>query len=183
MITDKMHNTYNEILAEIRKHPTCMMPAHKFHDRNTAEHIEAVTFDAREHVRHIGEIGVLTAMFHDLGKLETHNEGTFRKHDAASERIARENGLPEMACRVIGLHSWVYNIDQVSPKGVRKFVRRLTDGLDPQETVTLYLDLMEADAHGFSPAGYAQRMKDYGTFKEKVALAMTELGMEHSKRL
>lgn len=179
MITNEMRTIYDNILAEIRKHPTCMTPGHDFHDLNTADHIETVTSHAQKYIDHFGEIGVLIAMFHDLGKLEAWDEETksLRNHEVASERIAREAGLPEVACRVIGLHSWVYNIHQVSPKGMRKFVRRLTEGVDAVVAVQLYRDLMEADASGFSPKGCAQRVQDITAFEEKVSVAMEELGI------
>ena len=178
-ITTAMTAKYEGIISTIEEHPTSMNPPHRFHCMDTAAHIRLVTELAEDRVDAIDTIGVVTAMFHDLGKLETWDEetGSFRKHDAASERIAREAGLPEMACRVIGLHSWVYNIDQVSPKGVRKFIRRLTTDLDAAATIKLYIDLMECDACGFSPEGARQRKADIQTFNKKVSVALVEMGI------
>ena len=166
---------FNRIVNEIREAGGCP-PRHRFHNRNADQHMLAVVEAAR--TMFPGDTRVLAAaQAHDLGKLETYDpaDGSYRKHDAASEALYRACAdVDEVVARVVGQHSWIYNIEAAGDKAVSKWWRRVSEGLSPEEAaefVRVYEALTLCDAEGFSPEGRAQRHRDLESFKAKLQVA------------
>jgi len=181
-VFELVRNVYNQTLKKVMDLGG-LNPQHAFHDLDTDGHMVAVVEAAKSH-DYVSPDLVQAAMLHDVGKLDVvePKEGggyRFPKHEEKSAEIAVNCNCTVAVVRVIEHHGWIQQLAKksdageyepvVSPKGFRKFIRRLTEGFreqDVMKVVWLYIHLAECDAEGFSEMGKAQRLAEIEVFHD-----------------